>query len=150
MPQSDQNKSANTTSAQQAGQGQMSQPSASSAARAKTNNINPSLSTESESAQSTTNGAQNGQDRDQVGDGEAVVGPSKDPLEGFDWDELDERFAAAMDRFRKEEEDVQEEFREWLKVTLSIRKKMWGGGVVVFFQCYFYWCGVVVLCGLAK
>lgn len=44
------------------------------------------------------------------------VGDSKDVLEEFGWDDLEDRFCAAMDKFKKIEEDIGEEFREWLEV----------------------------------
>lgn len=44
------------------------------------------------------------------------VGDSKDALEEFDWAELEDRFCAAMDKFKKTEAEIGEEFKEWLEV----------------------------------
>ncbi|MCJ1464055.1 hypothetical protein MMC07_002666 [Pseudocyphellaria aurata] len=44
------------------------------------------------------------------------VGDSKDGLEEFDWADLEDRFCVAMDKFKKVEEEIGEEFEEWLEV----------------------------------
>lgn len=44
------------------------------------------------------------------------VGDTKDVLEEFDWTDLEDRFCAAMDKFKKTEEEIGEEFKEWLEV----------------------------------
>lgn len=44
------------------------------------------------------------------------VGDSKDALEEFNWAELEDRFCAAMDKFKKTEAEIGEEFKEWLEV----------------------------------
>lgn len=56
------------------------------------------------------------------------VGDSKDVLEEFGWDDLEDRFCAAMDKFKKIEEDIGEEFREWLEVGFyrEIRHLLYG------------------------
>lgn len=56
------------------------------------------------------------------------VGDSKDVLEEFGWDDLEDRFCAAMDKFKKIEEDIGEEFREWLEVEFysEIRHLLYG------------------------
>lgn len=45
------------------------------------------------------------------------VGDSKDGLEEFDWADLEDRFCAAMDKFKLIEEEIGEEFQEWLEVA---------------------------------
>lgn len=44
------------------------------------------------------------------------IGNAKDVLEEFDWDDLEDRFCAAMDKFKKTEDEIAEEFKEWLEV----------------------------------
>ncbi|KAL2058605.1 hypothetical protein ABVK25_001333 [Lepraria finkii] len=47
---------------------------------------------------------------------EQSLGDSKDALEAYDWDELEERFHAKMEVCAKREEGIQEEFNELLEV----------------------------------
>lgn len=75
---------------------------------------------------SRTNQSPNDPDRQSNGGGEPEgkngypiakdVGDPKDVLEEFDWAELEDRFCAAMDKFKKTEEEIGEEFKEWLEV----------------------------------
>lgn len=44
------------------------------------------------------------------------LGSSKDPLEDYAWEDLEQRFAAKMEECRKNEEALGQEFSEWLKV----------------------------------
>ena len=48
------------------------------------------------------------------------LGSSKDPLEAYDWAELEERFHAEMEKCANREDGIQEEFNELLKVTLLL------------------------------
>lgn len=48
---------------------------------------------------------------------EQGLGDSKDALEAYDWDELEERFHAKMEVCAKREEGIQEEFNELLEVS---------------------------------
>ena len=45
------------------------------------------------------------------------LGNSKDPLETYDWAELEERFHAEMEKCANRENGIQEEFNELLKVN---------------------------------
>ena len=47
------------------------------------------------------------------------LGSSKDPLEAYDWDELEERFRTEMEKCANQEEEIQGEFHELLKVICS-------------------------------
>ena len=49
------------------------------------------------------------------------LGSSKDPLEAYDWPELEERFHAEMEKCANREDGIQEEFNELLKVTLLLQ-----------------------------
>ena len=46
-------------------------------------------------------------------------GISKDPLEAYDWDELEERFHAEMEKCTNQEDEIQGEFHELLRVICS-------------------------------
>ncbi|MCJ1429228.1 hypothetical protein MMC29_007141 [Sticta canariensis] len=48
------------------------------------------------------------------------VGDAKDVLEEFDWADLEDRFCAAMDKFKKTEEEIGEEFKEWLELHSAV------------------------------
>ena len=49
------------------------------------------------------------------------LGSSKDPLEAYDWTELEERFHAEMEKCADREDGIQEEFDELLRVNLPYR-----------------------------
>ena len=49
----------------------------------------------------------------------AEVGSSRDSLGDFDWDDLEQRFCAAMEKFQKMEDEIREEYRQWLEVCFS-------------------------------
>lgn len=44
------------------------------------------------------------------------LGDSKDPLGEFDWNDLEVRFCAAMEGFKKIEDEISDEFKRWLDV----------------------------------
>ena len=48
------------------------------------------------------------------------LGSSKDPLEAYDWADLEERFHTEMEKCANRENGIQEEFDELLKVTLLL------------------------------
>lgn len=48
------------------------------------------------------------------------LGNSKDALESYDWQELEDRFAAKMKECQKREEELGREFRQWIEVGASI------------------------------
>lgn len=48
-----------------------------------------------------------------------------EPLDDYDWDSLEARYLAAMEALRKEEQDVGEAFRAWVKVCSAPRECSW-------------------------
>ena len=44
------------------------------------------------------------------------VGDSKEPLEDFDWEDLEERFCRKMEECGKVEKELETEFGEWQEV----------------------------------
>lgn len=61
------------------------------------------------------------------------VGDPKEVLEEFDWADLEDRFCAAMDKFKKTEEEIGEEFKEWLEVGFyrDISRKLFYRGLIL-------------------
>lgn len=47
------------------------------------------------------------------------VADTKEPLEDFDWDDLEERFCRKMEECAKAEKELEDEFGEWLQVCLG-------------------------------
>lgn len=45
----------------------------------------------------------------------ADLGNARDPLEEFDWDDLEQRFCTAMEKFQKKEDQIGREYRQWLE-----------------------------------
>lgn len=54
------------------------------------------------------------------------VGDSKEPLEDFDWDDLEERFCRKMEECGEVEKELEGEFGEWLEVCSGSRIKLGG------------------------
>ena len=54
------------------------------------------------------------------------IGDSKEPLDEFDWDDLEERFCMKMEECGKVEKELEEEFGEWLEVRHGSRTKLGG------------------------
>ena len=70
-----------------------------------------------------SDGTQEQDQEDQVDDDEPMedqTTTSKDALEAYDWQELEDRFAAKMIECQKKEEELGKEFAEWLQVRSSI------------------------------
>ena len=55
------------------------------------------------------------------------VGDSKEPLDDFDWDDLEERFHQKMAECGKVEKELEGEFNEWLQVCLGYQVEMSSG-----------------------
>ena len=53
---------------------------------------------------------------------EQDLGDSKDALEAYDWEELEERFHAEMEVCAKREEGIQDEFNELLEVSTILHR----------------------------
>ena len=51
---------------------------------------------------------------------ESQLGNSRDSLEDFGWEELQERFAKKMEECEKREEELGKEFKEWLEVCMLL------------------------------
>lgn len=58
----------------------------------------------------------NEQEKQQDSSSAVKVDNSKDSLEDFDWDDLEQRFCTAMEKFQKIEDEIGEEYRQWLQV----------------------------------
>ncbi len=54
----------------------------------------------------------------------AQVGDSKEPLDEFDWDNLEERFCTKMEECAKSEKALEVEFGEWLQVCFGPQLKV--------------------------
>lgn len=50
---------------------------------------------------------------------EGSIPSAKEPLDGYSWEDLEQRFAARMEECTKNEETLGQEFNELLKVRLS-------------------------------
>ncbi len=76
----------------------------------------------SSEAPTDTNAIPNGSNtqNDQAQLPQEDLGSSKDPLEAYDWAELEERFHAEMEKCANREDGIQEEFDELLKVNLLL------------------------------
>ena len=59
-------------------------------------------------------------DQAQVSNEDPELGTSKDPLDTYDWAELEQRFHAGMEECGKRESGIQEEFNELLNVNLLL------------------------------
>lgn len=55
----------------------------------------------------------------------------REALEDYDWDDLEARFHAEMEKCRKAEEEIGKEFKEWLAVRLQLHR------VLFFSPCIF-------------
>ena len=90
------------------------------------NSAEPVISQESKSSQqssATINGVNDGvNDEIDVPENQDPakedLGNSKEPLDSYGWEELEQRFAARMEECKKNEEALGQEFGEWLKVSL--------------------------------
>lgn len=90
--------------------GQQSTPAASPRSQTNVSTNNPDHQSHEGSGPKVKNGAPSAND----------VGDSRDVLDEFDWDDLEDRFCAAMDKFKKTEEEIGEEFKEWLEVDFNL------------------------------
>ncbi len=85
----------------------------------------PALSSKTEipsEAPTNTHAIPNGQNTqiDQTQLPQEDLGSSKDPLEAYDWAELEERFHAEMEKCANREDGIQKEFDEPLKVNFLL------------------------------
>ena len=71
-----------------------------------------------------TNGDTAGQNGRQQPSPVSQAGDSKEPLEDFDWNGLEERFCKKMEECGKVEKELEGEFNEWLQVCQESRLKL--------------------------
>ena len=72
--------------------------------------------------QAPHDGADSQDERGQPPSASTVDDPNQ-PLEAFDWDDLEARFCAKMEECKKVEEEIGEEFRRWVEVSFEKNKK---------------------------